>query len=120
MSTETLTEWLLRQVADDERAATTITSCSEAHQFTATGPPGVSTACAVAHYRVDPRVLAECEAKRGAIEAAWDDQVRIEGEWGTGQSREQMSRKGDNPPVVQWLALPYADRPGYLAEWAPR
>ena len=65
------------------------------------------------------RVLAECEAKRGAIEAAWADHCAIEGEWGSGQSKRQMSAKNDNPDVVAYLALPYADHPDYRQEWRP-
>jgi hypothetical protein len=30
-----------------------------------------------------------------------------------------MSAKDDNPSVVQWLALPYADHPDYREEWRP-
>lgn len=70
--------------------------------------------------RWDPaRVLAECEAKRGAIDAAWDDHVRIEGEWGMCQSREQMDVKGDVPGVIQHLAAVYSDHPDYRDEWRP-
>ena len=53
------------------------------------GFAGLSIAPHIARW--DPaRVLAECGAKRLVIEAAWNDQLRIEGEWGSGQSREQM------------------------------
>jgi hypothetical protein len=63
------------------------------------------------------RVLAECEAKRGAIEAAWGDHLRMEGEWGDCRGQEQLSASNDYPLVVQLLALPYADRPGFPEEW---
>lgn len=65
------------------------------------------------------RVLAECKAKRGAIEAAWRDHVQIEGEWGMCQTREQMDAKDDVPDVIAHLALPYADHPDYREEWRP-
>lgn len=66
------------------------------------------------------RVLAECEAKRLAIEAAWYDHESIEGEWGSGQSMEQMSAEGDYPEVVKALGLPFADHPSYQEEWRPQ
>lgn len=68
----------------------------------------------------DPaRVLAECEAKRLAIEAAWGDHLKLEDEWGYARHEEQMSAEGDNPDVVEALAWPYADHPDYRQEWAP-
>jgi hypothetical protein len=68
--------------------------------------------------RWDPaRVLAECEAKRLAIEWAWVAAETIENEWGTGQIAEQMGAKDDNPEELKALALPYADHPDYRQEW---
>lgn len=68
--------------------------------------------------RWDPvRVLAECEAKRRAIEAAWCAHVDIEGEWGMGKSRDELLAEDDVPPVVAALASIYADHPDYRDEW---
>lgn len=94
----TLTEFLLARIAEDE-----------AHL-----PEGFDCWYDPSRYAI------ECEAKRGAIEAAWDDHVRIEGEWGSCQSREQMSAEDDNPEVIEWLAMPYADHPDYRPKWRPR
>jgi len=63
------------------------------------------------------RVLADIEAKRQAIDAAWADHERIEGEWGMCQSQEQMDAKGDVPDVVRALASVYADHPDYDPSW---
>jgi hypothetical protein len=70
---------------------------------------------------IDPAyVLAECEAKRRIINAAWADHLQIEGEWGYGRGREDLSALNDYPEVVTLLALPYADHPDYDEEWRPR
>lgn len=48
------------------------------------------------------RVLAECDAKRKIVELCTVAMVEPEMD-----------------EVLKLLALPYADRPGYLAEWRP-
>ena len=94
----------------------------------ADGRPGISGANWQRHAhensvhtaRHDPaRVLAECEAKRAVIKAAWSDHCLIEGEWGGGQSQGAMSAKNDNPAVVEALASVYADHPDFQEAWRP-
>lgn len=125
----TLTEFLLARIAEDEAVARAALveavylhygdTAAEALLGLAEGEG--AQAVAVAHFaRHDPaRVLAECEAKRAAIDAAWDDHERIEGEWGMCQSREQMDAKDDVPAVIAHLAAIYSDHPDYRAEWRP-
>lgn len=97
----TLDEFLLARIAEDEEMAVDQFESMEA------APGWIQW------------MRAECEAKREAIDAAWGDHVRIEGEWGRGQSREQMSVKDDNPSVVKILAAIYANHPDYREEWRP-
>ena len=109
----TLTDWLLEQIDTDERTARDVQHQArfarpmvEVHG----GGTGVRSL-------TDPdRWLAQCAAYRAVIEAAWADHMMIEGEWGMGQSRDQMDAKGDVPDVVIALASIFADRPGYQ-EW---
>lgn len=63
-----------------------------------------------------PRVLAECEAKRQAIRAAWQDHLHIEGEWMC-RSTETLEADNDQPMVVRYLAQPYANRPDFQEDW---
>jgi len=121
----TLTEFLTARIDEDEAAAKGVLNA-----------PGYFQPVVWAYFDVDfggllesrynesglgqpSRVLAECAAKRGAIEAAWADHCQIESEWGTGKGRAQMEAAGDYPEVVQHLALPYADHPDYQQEWKP-
>jgi hypothetical protein len=133
----TLTDFLLERIAEDETVARgayrdsvddagicheTWTEASTAVMWgDVTAISGLEPDYLATHIaRHDPaRVLAECEAKRGAIEAAWRDHMQIESEWGMCQTREQMSAKSDNPEVLHWLALPYADHSDYDASWRP-
>jgi hypothetical protein len=70
--------------------------------------------------RHDPaRVLAECEAKRAAIKAAWGDHLQIEGEWGYGKGSDQLEAENDQPDVVKYLAAVYSDHPDYDEAWRP-
>jgi hypothetical protein len=91
-----LAAWLLEQIAQDER-----------ENSAADEPPDWCDRSAGAHYEYD-RILAECEAKRGIVEACRPYAVRYfstDGEavaWG----------------VLTTLTLPYVDRPGYRQEWA--
>jgi len=105
----TLTEFLLARIAEDEAVAQ---AADGEYYWIKDGERTVAYLD-----RFLPRVLAECSAKRGAISAAWDDHARIEGEWGFCRSIEQMSAKNDNPAVIQFLALPYADHPDYDEAW---
>ena len=145
----TLTEFLLARIAEDETAARAATAGSwvaiadspSRPRFSSVGDiyfaqndmphaliaeahgcgPDVSPTNVGTHIaRHDPaRVLAECAAKRGAIKAAWADHCAIEGEWGSGQSEEEMSAEDDNPAVVCFLAAVYSDHPDYRQEWKP-
>jgi hypothetical protein len=113
-ATLTLTDFLLARIAVDEdgraRALRDLAEAMRSQGHTTTADYLMSES---------DRVLAECEAKRLAIEAAWADHERIEGEWGMCRSREQMSAKDDNPAVVEALAAVYADHPDYREEWRP-
>lgn len=101
----TPTEFLLARIAEDEA------------KF---GPePWLDPVGSVEEYAAmaGNRVLAMCKAHRVAIDAAWDDHVRIEGEWGLCQSRAQMDAKGDVPDVLRALVAVYVDQPDYEPEW---
>lgn len=136
----TLTDFLLARIAEDEAAARSaeeraqtpwratygrqvetsrdgyLVTPEDEHSYSTDPPDEVALHIA----RHDPgRVLAECEAKRRAIDSAWADHVQIEGEWGMCQSREQMDVKGDVPDVVAHLAAIYRDHPDYRDEWKP-
>jgi len=111
----TITEFLLARIADREVLARDM-----AHQA-AGGLPLVTIHGGGALLRdlVDPaRILSECEATRRAVDAAWDDHKRIEGEWGMGASRSEMDAANDVPVVVAALAAVHADHPDYQQEWA--
>lgn len=105
-----LTEFLLARIAEDEAAA---------RRGGRHNAPGVFANDNYGCLLVDPaRVLAECDAKRGAIYAAWSDHLRIEGEWGMGRSQAALEAISDFPEVVIALGRVYADHEGYRAEWA--
>jgi hypothetical protein len=75
VNTMTLTEFLLARIAEDEAAAERGRSHNGGGTFANDN---------YGYLLVQPaRVLAECAAKRQAIEAAWGDQVQIEGEVGS-------------------------------------
>ena len=129
----TLTEFLLARIAEDEACARKVPGDGEFCTWNRSWDMSPTRDLVVDGERVAPlpmtmdehicrwdpaRVLAECEAKRLAIEAAWDDHCKIEGEWGQGQSEKEMSANDDNPEVVEALALPYADHEDYRPEWA--
>jgi hypothetical protein len=91
-----LVAWLLEQIAADETAARTrTTSYHKRHD-------GMDD-CAW----TSARVLAECDAKRRIVE----------------QYAPALDSDPDSVPLLTWilelLALPYADRPGYDPSWAP-
>jgi len=114
----TLTEFLLARITEDEAIARRFPR-NGSHQ---TSPDEVNDDAGpcpddcVGHFS-GTRLLAECAAKRAAIEAAWGDHCQIENEWGACQSQDQMSAKDDNPEVIEALGVVYADHPDYQQEW---
>jgi Family of unknown function (DUF6221) len=56
------------------------------------------------------RVLAECEAKRRIVEEYLSQLNSHRSGWDARAPRDH---------TIRALALPYADHPGYLAEWRP-
>jgi len=67
--------------------------------------------------RHDPvRVLAEVEAKRRIVDehAGYDPKT-----WRTGDAAYDCTYSTWPCFTMRWLALPYADRPGYREEWRP-
>lgn len=124
----TLTEFLLARIAEDEAVARATLDYFDpldwgdhTEDFDAwrmqgpvDGPSGYGSLI------VDPhRVLAQCQAMRAAIEAAWDDHVRIDGEWGMCQGQEELEAANDYPDVVAALGTIYADHPDYDPTWRP-
>lgn len=112
----TLTEFLLARIADRESVARDMQ-----HQALA-GRPFFNAARLAGgmgiRELIDPaRVLADCEAKRRVIDAAWGDHLRIEGEWGMCRSKSELEAANDYPEAVTALALPYADHQDYREEW---
>lgn len=144
-----LVEWLLAQIADDEQVARAAVRAvieqrhppADADQYLADGErwaserhlfhrqPRVRTSFTTTDVaertlgpvsdhiaRWDPaRVLAECAAKRKLIALAVEDVRKADdalmGEWGGVSELEH--------DLLRALTPPYADRPGYLAEWKP-
>jgi len=111
----TLTEFLLERIAEDEAMARGAgTYCWDElafHDEARNDIPHIA--------RHSPaRVLAECEAKRLAIEAAWYAQVIHEQDYDS-HTQERMSADNDNPDVLRHLSTVYAAHPDYRAEWAP-
>lgn len=104
------TEFLLARIAEEEANAEWIHDSSEDNlqmlEFFG--------ACTCGR---PARALADCQAKRRAIESAWGDHLRIESEWGRGQGSKQLTAANDYPEVVSALAEVYADHPDYRPEW---
>ena len=110
----TLTEFLLARIAEDEAMV------ADEPGHTGGKRPWALYAQLDAGIGVDPRrVLADCEAKRQAVECAWGDHLQIESEWGSCQGRRALEAANDYPGVIQWLASVYADHPDYREEWRP-
>lgn len=104
-----LVTWLRAQLDDDERVARQVMAEPVGFYIEAeTDATNIMTVGAYIHRWTPKRVLAEVDAKRRVIEtcAFWlyeDD-------------------RGIDPcasSTLRLLALPYADRPGYLDEWRP-
>lgn len=116
----TLTEFLLARIAEDETVARKADEYTTPFYAIWGGTDAHICDDDGVHVGLPPaRVLAECEAKRRAIDAAWGDLERIESEWGSGKSRKRLSADNDNPAVIEWLATPYADHPDYDEAWRP-
>lgn len=120
-----LAEWLLEQIAKDERIARSAIADDDGEteglagqrdwltgRSTRVNSPRFGDALAdlTVSFAVPSRVLAECEVKRRIVRQAdepnsaqgWDDYASAEHEL-----------------TLRLLALAYADRPGYLDEWRP-
>lgn len=86
---------------------------------TSAGSPDIGEIIAHIARHAPVRVLAEVDAKRRILDTVvprmneMDDQ--IEGEWGTPGSPDEY----ESITLLRLLALPYADHPDYLPEWAP-
>jgi hypothetical protein len=129
-----LASWLLEQIADDEHLARASGGKVWTRDPHETGqriegddihiyPEGGHDEDQAEHIaRWDPkRVLAECAAKRRIIEqltTEWADAVGL----ATPAFPAMSGRVTLSPAaalILRDLALPYADRPGYLEEWKP-
>lgn len=116
--TEDLAGWLLEQIAEDERLASAASpgpwkANAEHDEVWAVDDEPVADGFALSNNQLratvdhmvnfDPaRVLVECDAKRRVVA------MHTPGE-----------RDRDCPEcTLKLLALPYADRPGYRAEWS--
>jgi hypothetical protein len=135
-----LVTWLRAQLDDDERVARAAADYGDAWRA---GDPGVYPSNESQHpgpivggvwgdledqyaehiARWDPaRVLAEVAAKRVILEKVVPEadglDVQVEGEFGVGV-RDEAEDPYLGDTLVRLLAVPYANRPGYLAEWAP-
>jgi hypothetical protein len=109
-----LTQWLLARIAEDEGAADewhNVLDCSRA------APPPGPFPCDCA---VPARVLAECAVKRAIVAEHWVSPGRANA-CGTCLRDDVLDDVLQDFPccTLRLLALPYADRPGYLPEWAP-
>lgn len=111
----TLAAFLLEQIAEDERVAREATAGPWVERYDTAWGPGPNDmvirpddAIGVEDLRHvirhDPaRVLADCEAKRRIV---------IHAEMAGGHGAQLALQH-----VLRFLALPYADRPGYDPEW---
>lgn len=130
-----LAAWLLEQIDEDERIATN-DGRVQAAEWTAlaTGPESdwsapweVLRVGGVAFRAIDhearhaanwdpKRALAECEAKRRLVVCAWEV-AALEDSAAWEYGRDPVFHESQR--MLKVMALPYADRPGYRAEWAP-
>jgi hypothetical protein len=124
VSTETLSEFLLARIAEDEEVARDTYAASPWHaegyyvmnHGVITETDEASTTAHMARWH-PARVLAECEAKRRIVEHHDDDD-----DAGRCTACEPMMWARPTPfpcPTLRLLALPYADHPDYRREWRP-
>lgn len=101
-----ITEFLLREIGVDEAV---VSSGDSTRHLPADIVGAFNPHCpaCLAGWPGRDRFLAECVAKREIIEAA--DAMADRG-WGGQQEGER---------IMQYLALPYADRKGWREEWRP-
>ena len=89
----TITEFLLARIAEREAAAKEAMApdwMGEKKFYKGVG--GHRDDWGLWTFNVPPEVaLAECEAQRAAIDAAWGDHCRIEGEWGHPDFQDEWS-----------------------------
>lgn len=106
-----LAEWLLKQIAEDERQI----DARIEHERAGLARDGVDVTREelVLDGRGDfyasptfAHMLAECEAKRRIIARCEWELVRV-------------GQRGFAEDTLRLLALPYADRPGYDESWRP-
>jgi len=132
-----LTGWLVVQVAQDEREAHLAFS-GQMDPENGWGEHGraVTPHVGVIHEDIQrahvvkwnpARVLVECDVKRrilavhhraGSVYPGDRDDPRCVG-CGFDGDEEPVTPHIDQCPTLRALALPYADRPGYRAEWRP-
>jgi len=129
MSDELVT-WLRTQLDEVEVMARAAAAFTAGDRWIADGDEvfgatdegaGVATAATWSHAAHiachDPaRVLAEVEAKRRIVDehAGYDPKT-----WRTGDAAYDCTYSTWPCFTMRWLALPYADRPGYREEWRP-
>lgn len=108
-----IANFILARVDEAERAATFIVDCDKIHPAGQVPlPPGVSVTCAVAHYRVDKRVMDDCQAKRKIV------QLRLADPYTCGKAHPTMDvyhpdGHADEDPILQALASAWPDHPDY-------
>jgi hypothetical protein len=126
-----LVVWLRAQLNEDERIARSAGLASwqnldmdgelrdDVNAGTVAYTPRVETRAHIARH--DPaRVLREIDAKRQILRAVEDAEVALRNTELGAELHELMSGSANSlRAVMQMLALPYADRPGYRQEWRP-
>lgn len=136
-----LETWLRQQLDEDEQTARSVEDRSDPWfgQWQAEGNKALRTrnGWVLAHNRGEPyapgllahiachdpaRVLAEIDAKRRILDDIVPDadglDMQVDGEFRVGR-RDLAAEPYLGDALMQLLALPYADRPGYRSEWRP-
>lgn len=141
-ATQTLADWLLAEIAEDEAAARAATAGRWGVESHPTNPPKPMGVIAVdrtfvgvvailgdnpgdlAHIaRYDPaRVLAQCAAHRAIVELHSGVDGACQGcglheAWPPGRSEPTLLPMNDPCPTLRALASVYADRDGWREEW---
>jgi hypothetical protein len=145
VKTETLTEFLLARIAEDEQVARDFVLEGPWQAWALTDNRGPERDDEYAQLTIGAaRVLAECEAKRRIVEWHKNWPVLAQGPttfesvavppseenlvfrassqiaWLTEQKyREQFGAEPPTSPILAMLALPYADHPDYDESWRP-